>query len=173
MNKNYKIESTPKQIKAVNNIVAQKLKGERNLGKALKEAGYSDMVAHTPKGVTESKGFKQALADAGITETNVATMLTEDLHAKPQNRLGELKLATELLGGREQNLNVNVNTEQNFDLIESLIEQNGDIDNRKEANGEGECKGACEEGDCRESEANAGCEQAITTLQDLQSEDKE
>jgi hypothetical protein len=157
MTKKYDIESTPKQVKAVNNIIEQKLRGERNLGKALKDAGYSDHVAHTPKGVTESKGFKQAMADAGITETSISKMLGEDLRAKEGNRLGEMKLATELLGGREQNLNVNVNTEKNFDLIESLIETNGD---KGDSN---KCKEATEE----------GCEQAITTLQDLQSEDKD
>ncbi len=52
------------------------------------------------------------MADAGLTEQNLATMLSEDLQAKPGERLGELKLAAQLMGldgAKDGGANVQVN----------------------------------------------------------------
>lgn len=100
---------TPNQEKAANNLIKMTATPgmKVNKSKALKEAGYSDYVAKNPKQVLESLGFKEALAKYGLTEERWAAYLSEDLEAKPQERLGELKLAAEVLG-LSKNVNLNV-----------------------------------------------------------------
>lgn len=120
-----KIEPTELQKRAVNNIVKQKLsKGRVNKKNALLDAGYSPATASVPKIVTETKGFKQAMAEAGLTQENIAAYLSADIVAKPTRRLGELKLASELLGLLEQKVNVTVDEkDQTLELIRSLMDK--------------------------------------------------
>lgn len=96
--------------------------GKVNKGKALKKAGYSPSTQKTPKLVTESKGFKVYMAEAGITEVSLAKMLAYDLEAKPAERIQELKLATELIGIKENTLNVNLQQgDKDMDTMKALI----------------------------------------------------
>lgn len=45
-------------------VAAQIARGERvNVGKAMRKAGYTDKVADNPKNVTDSKGWKELLAE--------------------------------------------------------------------------------------------------------------
>ena len=108
---------------AADDMIAQALAtGKVNKGKALKKAGYSKSVQKTPQLVTESKGFKLYMEQAGITEINLAKMLAYDLNAKPTERLGELKLAAELIGIKENTLNVNLNkSDEDMDTMKALI----------------------------------------------------
>jgi hypothetical protein len=117
------IEPTEMQKNAADNIIAQKLStGRVNKGKALKEAGYGKRVQANPKPILESKGFIQYMSEAGINEESIAAMLGEDLRAKPAERLGELKLATELLGLKENTLNVNVKkSDEELDSLAELV----------------------------------------------------
>lgn len=116
-------ETTPKQKRAADNIIAQKIAKKENKGKALKDAGYSESVAKNPKLVTESKGFLAYMNDAGLTDENLANMLAADLEKKPANRLGELKLAMEVKGLKENNVNVNMQSaDRTFDLMRNIIE---------------------------------------------------
>ena len=96
--------------------------GKVNKGKALKKAGYSPSVQSNPKLVTESKGFKLYMEECGITEINLAKMLATDLEMKPGERLGEMKLALEMMGVKENTLNVNLKQgDQDMDTMKALI----------------------------------------------------
>lgn len=115
---------TELQKAAADNIIAQKLVSNKiNKGKALLEAGYSPAVASNPQLVTESQGFKRYMANHGITEDNLAQMLGEDLVNKPGERLGELKLAAELMGLTNKDLNLNVKqVDEGLLLMKQIIE---------------------------------------------------
>lgn len=125
------MSTTEKQKEAADIIIAQKIKKKVNKGAALKEAGYSDSVQKNPKLVTESKGFLAYMNDSGLTDESLATMLAEDLKKKPANRLGELKLAMEVKGLNDKNINVNMErADETLLLMKNIIE--GDIDGEKE-----------------------------------------
>ena len=123
-----KIEPTEMQKRAADEIIHQKIsKGKVNKGKALAKAGYSKQTQKSPKIVTESQGFKQYMAEAGINEVSLAKMLAYDLEAKPTERLGEMKLAAELMGVKENNLNVNVKkSDEGLENLASLISSMSD-----------------------------------------------
>lgn len=70
----------------------------KDLGVILEDIGYSKSIALNPQMVLESKGFKQAVRDLGLTEDFITSSLVEDIKAKPKNRLGELRLGSEILG---------------------------------------------------------------------------
>jgi len=110
---------------AADDMILQKLTtGKVNKGEALKKAGYSLTVQHNPKLVTESKGFKEYMASHGITEDNLAGMLAADLNAKVGERLGEMKLAAELMGLTNKDLNLNVKqVDEGLLLMKQIIEQ--------------------------------------------------
>lgn len=88
---------TIKQKLAVDNIV----KNSGNVSRSMIEAGYSPASANNPKALTDSKGFKQLMKEAGLTENLIATSLVEDIIAKPKNRIGELRLGSEILGMKQ------------------------------------------------------------------------
>jgi hypothetical protein len=48
--------------------------------------------------VTSTAGFKQALADLGLTPDLITSALVEDINSKKERRLGELRLGAEILG---------------------------------------------------------------------------
>lgn len=122
-----KVEPTEKQKRAADEIIRMKATGENiNKGEALKKAGYSETMQKTPTAVTKSAGFLAYMEDAGITEQNLAVMLSEDLRAKPGERLGELKLAASLMGldGAKDQGNitqVNVIMEKMRDIIDGEV----------------------------------------------------
>lgn len=67
-------------------------------GEVLASIGYSQGITETPSIVTESLGFKQALRDLGLTEELITSSLVQDIKAKPEKRIQELKLGAEILG---------------------------------------------------------------------------
>ena len=107
------IEATEKQKRAADNIIKQKIvDGNVNKGKALRDAGYSESVSKAPQLVTESVGFLAYMEKNDITENNLAAMLSQDLKNKPGERLGELKLAAQLMGldgAKDSGNNVQIN----------------------------------------------------------------
>lgn len=98
--------------------------------------GYSESDK-TPSRVLESKGYLQALRDLGLTEELVTTSLVEDIEKKPQNRVKELALASDILQmrkpveldkkdnskGNTYNFLFNETTKQQIDDINKAIKQ--------------------------------------------------
>ncbi len=69
---------------------------------ALPEVGYSLATATNPKDLTESKGFKEALAENGLTEAFITKALVSDINEKPRKRFFELNLGAEILGMKKR-----------------------------------------------------------------------
>lgn len=61
--------------------VLKKKGGKIILGEVLKEVGYSDAVAKTPQKVTETKGFQEIMAEAGLTDKELTQKHYELLSA--------------------------------------------------------------------------------------------
>lgn len=79
---------TPKQRLAAKRIIENLYKDKpEDLGVILKDIGYSQGVSETPSMVTESQGFKMALAELGLTEELITTALVSDIKEKPKNRI--------------------------------------------------------------------------------------
>lgn len=62
------------------------------------ETGYSELTAKTPKTITDTPGYKQALRELGLTEELITSSLVDDIKAKPKLRIQELKLGADILG---------------------------------------------------------------------------
>ena len=75
-----------------------------NATQAMREVGYSEATVNNPQNLTKSKGFNETLAQYGLTEEFVVNALVEDIRAKPQHRLGELALASDIMGLRRRGL---------------------------------------------------------------------
>lgn len=69
-----------------------------NASRAMMEAGYSEAMAHNPHKLTKAPGFKELLAEYGLTESLVTRALVEDIEGKPKKRDKELALAADILG---------------------------------------------------------------------------
>lgn len=65
---------------------------------AMRKAGYSENTLHTPKKLTESKGFREIADEVGLTDDFILRALQEDIEAKKQNRHAELSLAAKIKG---------------------------------------------------------------------------
>jgi len=92
-----KIKATPKQTKLAKELINnQRLDKPKSKAEVMKSVGYN-ALANTPNRVLESVGFKQALRDLGLTEELITSSLVADINAKPEKRLGELKLGAEML----------------------------------------------------------------------------
>lgn len=117
------VEPKQSQRTAADDMIQQAIAtGKVHKGKALEKAGYSKSVQKTPKLVTESKGFKLYMEECGITEINLAKMLAADLEMKEGDRLGELKLALEMIGAKENTLNINLQQgDKDMDTMKALI----------------------------------------------------
>jgi hypothetical protein len=87
---------TPRQRRAVKEMVEKG--GSQTINKTLKNVGYSDAIAHTPAKVIKSKGFIEAMEEAGLTDDFLNKCLHEDINGKPRNRKAELELAYKLKG---------------------------------------------------------------------------
>jgi len=92
--------STIKQEKALEKMV----ENGGNVSRAMVEVGYSPNTAKTPQKLTQSKGYRDVLADCGLTEMFIVSNLVNDIIKKPKKRLGELTLASDLLGLRKKAL---------------------------------------------------------------------
>ena len=73
----------------------------------LQMAGYGKLASQ-PHRVLEAEGTKMALAEYGLTEELITTSLVSDIEAKPKNRLGELRLGSEILGMKEGEKTLNI-----------------------------------------------------------------
>lgn len=99
LTKKPRVIPTPKQRKAARAIVENLTKDKpQTQAVVLANIGYSKGITETPSMVTESRGFKLALAELGLTEDLITTSLVEDIKKKPQRRIQELKLGAEVLG---------------------------------------------------------------------------
>jgi hypothetical protein len=94
--------ATHRQRRAAAIIVESR--GTKPISRAMREAGYPETTAKNPKNLTESDGYKEALADFGLTEQFVTKALVSDIKAKPKRRARELELAADILSmtGRNQ-----------------------------------------------------------------------
>jgi hypothetical protein len=74
----------------------------KNKKELLVSVGYDEITAEkAPKRTLEAKGVKDALREFGLTEELITTALVHDIEEKPKNRLGEMRLAAEILGMNE------------------------------------------------------------------------
>ena len=88
------------------------------MSQAMKDVGYSPATAKNPQKVTESDGFKELLAEAGLTPGLIVNSLVDDIKAKPEKRVGELRLGADIIGltKREGNIvAVQVNVQSDKD----------------------------------------------------------
>ena len=91
--KTYNVKPKPIHYRVAQNLIENR----GVISKAMIDAGYSEMTAHNPKNVTESKGFKQAMQELGLTDTFLVSALVHDIENK-QNRFNELQLGFKLRG---------------------------------------------------------------------------
>jgi hypothetical protein len=82
----------------------------------LVNVGYSRNIAEQPSRILEAPGFKQALAEFGLTEELITSALVSDIKGKPAKRHQELKLGAEILGmvKREEKQNPEQRNTYNF-----------------------------------------------------------
>lgn len=73
-----------------------------SVGAVMREIGYSNTISEQPSRITESSGFKKALAELGLTEELIVTALVDDILDKPRQRVKELTLAADILGMRKK-----------------------------------------------------------------------
>ena len=126
--------NTERQKRAAREWINEKATAKApNKGKVLRKVGYSDSISKKPNIVMESKGFKteteKILWEAGITEANIAKCLNADIKAKEGDRLGELKLASSMLGMDKQKIDLNVSDlDKTTDLLKGIVDGNEDDD---------------------------------------------
>lgn len=106
------VKGTKKQKLAVQ-IMAE---NGGNASRAMREAGYTDVTAATPKKLTESKGFKALCDMYGLTDSLIVESLVDDIRKKPQRRSPELALGADILGLRRNGgvtaVQVNIQSDQ-------------------------------------------------------------
>lgn len=79
--------------------------------------GYGNSIQKTPAKVLNSPGFKEALAEYGLTEELITTSLVFDIKEKPKHRFLELNLGAEILGMKDRQGLPNGTTITNFTQI--------------------------------------------------------
>jgi hypothetical protein len=114
---------TLKQRKAIERIV----ENHGNVSRSMLEVGYSPAAAKNPKNLTESRGYKELLAEYGLTEELVTTALVEDINSKPNFRTSELALAADILGmkkggGTTNNIVIIRPSDEEMELVERALE---------------------------------------------------
>lgn len=98
---------TVQQRRAAKALVGIGGKPKTTIAAALREAEYSAAIVDNPQKVTQSKGFKDALAEFGLTEELITCALVDDIKAKPKRRVRELELGSDLLQMRKRDNDVN------------------------------------------------------------------
>lgn len=96
----------------------------------LESVGYGTGLQNSPQRVTESIGFKQAIRDLGLTEDLITSSLVQDIKAKPEKRIQELKLGAEILGmvKREDEQSKSTTNTYNFLFSEETQKKIREID---------------------------------------------
>lgn len=79
-------------------VVKNLIENGGHKGKALIDAGYSEVTAQNPKKILETKSMTHALNSAGLSIERLNSYLNEDIEAKKGNRFQELQLAYKLHG---------------------------------------------------------------------------
>ena len=74
---------------------------EANKTELVALGGYGPAVRKHPARALNSKGYKEALKNYGLTEALIRKSLVNDIKAKPKNRVRELNLGAEILGMKE------------------------------------------------------------------------
>lgn len=121
-----KIKVTTRQKKlALKMVENMQRKEPLTKQQVLEDVGYNQ-IAKSPSRILESKGYLQALRDLGLTEELVTVSLIEDIEKKPQNRVKELSLASDILQMRkpivEDTKHDNKHTTYNF-LFNEVTQQ--------------------------------------------------
>jgi hypothetical protein len=65
--------------------------------KLVEAGGYGEVIQKNPARALESKGYKLALEEYGLTEKLIAESLVSDIEGKPKNRAEELRLGAKIL----------------------------------------------------------------------------
>ena len=78
--------------------------------KLVEKGRYGRAIQIAPSKVLESKGFKEALAEYGLTEELITKSLVDDIKKKPKRRLGELTLGANILNMTKKEQEINNNT---------------------------------------------------------------
>lgn len=113
--------ATRKQKKAVQKMV----ENGGVVSRAMRDAGYSEETAKTPKKLTESKGFKELL-EQYLPDDLILSALEEDIRAKKMNRKGELELASKIKGLLTNKTDITSNGEKIVLLPSEVLERIGD-----------------------------------------------
>ncbi len=92
--------STIKQKRALEKLV----ENGGNVTQAMRDVGYSEGTVNNPSNLTHSKGYKEILDDYGLTENLIVESLVSDIKSKPNERLRELVLASDILRIKEKTL---------------------------------------------------------------------
>ena len=122
--KENKVEPTPRQKRYLEERLKQKAQGRTNKKEAAMNAGYSIGVANSVKTAIENKkGFQMLLEERGLDDATLLTYLSEDLKNKPGERLGELKLAFETTGLKENKLKIVSGADEGIALLKRLIDE--------------------------------------------------
>ncbi len=66
-------------------------------GELVEKGGYGEVIQKHPKRALESAGYLEELAKFGLTRELITTALTDDIKAKPRQRVRELQLGAEIL----------------------------------------------------------------------------
>lgn len=78
---------------------------------AMTEAGYAPSSIHKPgEALLSTQGYKEALAEYGLTEELIASSLVKDIKAKPKRRSRELELGADILNMRKRDAGSNNKT---------------------------------------------------------------
>lgn len=118
------IQPTPKQKRYLDERLKQKVQGRTNKKEAAIKAGYSESAATSVKiSIEGKKGFQMLLNERGLDDATLLTYLSEDLKNKPRERLGELKLASEITGLKENKLKIVSGADEGVALLKRLIDE--------------------------------------------------
>lgn len=117
------VKPTPKHKRYFDERLKQKAQGRTNKKEAALNAGYSKGVSNSVKSSIENKkGFQQLLKEKGLDDATLLTYLAQDLKNKPRERLGELKLAFETTGLKENKLKIVSGADEGIALLKRLID---------------------------------------------------
>jgi len=97
----------------------------------MRAANYAPSVIRKPIVLTESQGYKEALAEYGLTEELITSALVEDIAKKPQKRLGELSLGADILGMKKGDENQVPQINIIFNKINQILQDESPGENRQ------------------------------------------
>jgi len=114
-------KDNPKVIRYVEERIKQAKEGRSNKKEAALNAGYSKACANSVKKSIESTRSYEQIMHEKLSDETLIDYLAEDLKKKPQERLGELKLAFDIKGLRDRDINIKTDNET-INLLKSIID---------------------------------------------------